>query len=85
MLGTSAVFADAATTVRLAAGVSASSTVKPIGEVAASSAMVTPEMAEIVGVVPPPTACRKLASVLAALLIDSALLCCATVPVAAPE
>ena len=39
----------------------------------------------MVGAVPPPTAWRKLASVLAALLIDSALLCCATVPVAAPE
>ena len=85
VLGTSAVFADTAVTVRLAAAVSASPTVKAMGPVAASSAMVMAEMAEIVGAVPPPTVWRKLASVLAALLMESALLCCATVPVTAPE
>ena len=85
MFGTSAGLFDDAVTTRLPAAVWASATVKAIDPVAESSLIDRFDTAEIVGGLPPPTAWRKLATVLAALLIDSALLCWATVPVGAPE
>ena len=83
LFGTRVGFDEVAVTVRLEAAVSASSTVKAIVEVDASSAMVTLPIALIVGGVPLLTACRQFAIVSAALLIDRTLSCCTAVPVGA--
>ena len=76
-------FDDVAVTVRFAAGVSASFTVKAIGAVAPSSSMVTLAIAVMVGGVPVLVACRQFAMVSAALLIERTLSCCSAVPVGA--
>ena len=84
VFATTAVFEDAAASVRLAAGVCASPTVRKMAAVGVSSVVVRFAMPLMVGAVLAETACRQLATVFRALLIDNALLCCPAVPVGSP-
>ena len=84
MFATTELFEDKAVTTRLPAVVCASLTVKPIDAVAVSSAVVRFVIAEMSGAVFVTSACLKFATVVRALLIESALLCSAAVPVGDP-